>query len=229
MPDVEHVFDPQTSPCTTLTDVYPSLSIVDHHLPGIGRCKVQNFGIAPNGLLPFGYMSDDVHGNPQIDWRSPLNQYLDSTQSPVNISSSGASIAETRCQQTAIALKSLGLTVNTKSAHFYRYKKVTKDAYDSVKDEFTAQTFPGNRTMCELETKCNSDTTSAISGKTALTFTQCTSSNSTKSVRTLIYLSSSFQLPLSKLSFCFSAAILRDSPRFNQPPGYDFAVALLPG
>ena len=182
LPDMELFFDPQTSICATITSAFPALGVVNHNLPGVGRCKVQNFGVTPNGLLPFGYMTDDSSGNPQIDWRSPLNYYLDSTQSPVSISTSGASIAETRCQQTAVALNALGVQANLKSSLFYRYKTVTVIGYDPVIDSFSEQTFAGNKTMCELEKKCNSDTVAAIAAGTALDVIQCTAANSTKSV-----------------------------------------------
>ena len=181
LPDIEHMFDPDASVCTTLANVYPQLSVVNHLLPGVGRCKVSNFGITPNGLLPFGYMTDDASGNYLVDWRSPDTQYLDAAQNPVNISASGTvSIAETRCKQTRNALKALGFSA--KAGHFYRYKSVTKTIYDPTTDQFFDRFFPGNKTMCELERKCNSDTVSAMSAKTALTFDQCTNKTSSKSV-----------------------------------------------
>ena len=185
VPDIEHLFDPQTSPCTTLTNVYPALGVVNHGLAGVGRCKVKDFGITPNGLLPFGYMTDDSMGISYINWRSPLSQYLDSTQSAVNISSSGASIADTRCQQTALALKAMGLRAT--SAKFYRYKSLTVVSYDPNTDSFSEKTFPGNKTMCELESKCNSDTVGAIAGNTALNSLQCVGNQTTKPVRTLFH------------------------------------------
>jgi len=179
VPDVEHMFDPQTSPCATISSVYPALGVVRHTVPGVGRCKVQNFGIAPNGLLPFGYMTDDSLGNSVINWRSPLNLYLDSSSNPVQVSSSGASIADTRCQQVANSVKAMGL--RAASAKFYRYKSLSVFAYDPTTDQFSEKIFPGNQTMCELETKCNSDTVGAIAGKTALQLSQCTGNQSTKS------------------------------------------------
>ena len=180
LPDIEHIFDPDVSTCTTWTNVYPSLNLVDHKMSGVGRCKVANFGITPNGLLPFGFMTDDSNGNYVIDWRSPLTQYLDSAQNPVNISTVGASIAETRCKQTRNALKAIGF--NAKSAQFYRYRTITKTIYNPRNDQFLDQSFPGNKTMCELERKCNSDSISALLSKSALSKDQCSSPSSKKPV-----------------------------------------------
>jgi len=178
VPDIEHTFDPATSVCTTLTNNFPALSVIDHKLAGVGRCKVTNFGITPNGLLPFGYMMDDPQGNYHIDWRSPLGQYLDSDQNPVNISSSGESIANTRCQQTAIALKAVGLRAT--AAKFYRYRSKTVSEYNADTDEFVDVTFDGNNTMCLLEKKCNSDSGAALLAGNALNESQCASSSPSK-------------------------------------------------
>ena len=59
---------------------------------------------------------------------------------------------------------------------------MTVIGYDPVIDSFSEQTFAGNKTMCELEKKCNSDTVAAIAAGTALDVIQCTAANSTKSV-----------------------------------------------
>jgi hypothetical protein len=222
VPDIEHLFDPKSF-CTTLADRFPALSVIDHKLAGVGRCKVTNFGITPNGLLPFGYMMDDSNGNYFIDWRSPLGQYLNSDQIPVNISSSGDSIANTRCQQTAIALKAIGLQAT--SSKFYRYKTKTISVYNSENDEFSDVTFTGNDTMCLLEKKCNSDSGAAILAGTTLNQAQCTTASPSRPV--MFFFFSSPQGYVVPDFLLISASILRSSPRFIFPPTSDQPVSLL--
>ena len=146
-PDAEWFFDP-SSRCATFTNRL-QFSIMDETLPGMGSCKVKNFGFT-NGLLPSGYMS-----NNGIDWHSPLSFYEDQNFNVVPISALGTSIAETRCAQVKDSVESMGFLAM--SSKWYQYDTQTYTFYNQARDEYVDETFPGNQTMCELEKKCNSD------------------------------------------------------------------------
>ena len=78
--------------------------VVDHNLTssGVGRCKVANFGVT-GGTLPFGYMTDDTSGSPQVDWRSSLPFYYVGSDRVYPSWNLSAPVAETRCKQVVRA------------------------------------------------------------------------------------------------------------------------------
>ena len=146
-PDPENMFDPSSN-CTTLTNRMQYSQLTDP-LPGVGSCKVTNFGYT-SGLLPTGYMSSSM-----IDWHSEVSTYEDQNFNLQNISSDGASIAQTRCTQIGNAVSAMGFSLSV--SHWYRYTTRTESVYDPDSDDYVDITFPGNKTLCEMEKKCNSD------------------------------------------------------------------------
>ena len=160
LPDAEGLFDP-TSACAVLTNrlMYAPM---EETLPGMGSCKVTNFGFT-DGLLPVGFMSSSLI----IDWHSPLSIYEDRQYQTFKISAMESSIAETRCMQVKDAVAALGFAAE--SSTWYRYDTQTYSYFDASKDAYVDQIFPGNSSLCELEKKCNSDNPWALH----LNRTQC--------------------------------------------------------
>jgi hypothetical protein len=148
LPDPENMFDPfdPATLCTTISNQM-RYSVLSDALAGMGNCKVSNFGFS---WLSNGYMSGSM-----IDWHSPLSFYQDQNFEAQPISASGASVAQTRCSQVAESIAAMGVKVT--SAKWYQFTSRTESVYDAARDEYVDLTFPGNKTLCEMEKKCSSD------------------------------------------------------------------------
>ena len=146
-PDPENMFDP-SSLCTTLTNRMQFASLADS-LPGVGNCKVTNFGFT-NGWLPTGFMSSAM-----VDWHSQLSTYEDSNFIMQPISSSGESIAQTRCAQIGNSVAIMGFAIS--SPKWCQFTTHSETVYDPDSASYIDIVFPGNKILCELEKKCNSD------------------------------------------------------------------------
>ena len=122
-----------------------------------------NFGFT-DGILPTGYMSSTM----MIDWHSQLSTYEDQNFITQGISASGASIAQTRCSQVADSVVAMGFAVSGRK--WFQYGSQTETVYDPSADEYIEVTSNGNKTLCEMEKKCNTDSPDFI----VLNKAQCT-------------------------------------------------------